>query len=123
MLPPLLPQLLLHMYVSQHTPGTGAAGAQVPSAGSAAFRTGARPCARPGDIPVLESCLVVSQDHSRDVPGPKEALEGGWGKRLRISSLLQSQICSHAAAAQNTEQAPNLKKKRKRHRPTILLDL
>lgn len=49
---PAPPELLLYMYVSQHTLDTGVAKAQVPSAGSAAFRTGARPC-----LHVLETYL------------------------------------------------------------------
>lgn len=40
------PGLPLYMYVRQHTPGRGIAGAQMPSAGSAAFGCGPT-CARP----------------------------------------------------------------------------
>lgn len=63
-------------------------------------------------VPVLEGGSVVSQDYSRDVPSPKEALEGGWGKRLRESSFLQSHVCSQAAAPQDIQQVSNLKEEK-----------
>lgn len=66
----------------------------------------------PGEVPVLEGGSVVSQDYSRDVPSPKEALEGGWGKRLRESSFLQSHVCSQAAAPQDIQQVSNLKEEK-----------
>lgn len=75
---------------------------------------------QPRVVPVLEGSLMVGQDHPRDVPGSKEALEWRWGKRLWKSNFLQSYIGSYAAITQNIEQVFNLKR-REQHRSTLFV--